>query len=311
MTAAGAEHPWHGYVFMLLCPDAVARRLCCRIVDRFERAGYELTDCAVTQVAPDRLDAAFGEVVVAAGEVYRYRLLDRVFSFGPSVAVVLRAAAGPADPYAGLRAVKGTADPLQSKPGSVRWDFGAINELLGLVHTADSGEGSAREAAHLAPESGFSPDAPPAQAAGARDLLRLVDAGWPESRGYRATLSSHRARVLAACHRDLPRAGLEIARRALAEGELAAPGVGARIAEGIGGGRAHPASALLRADWRPGYACLDVAEMRRRLSALGLQNDPWEDVVLSTSAMFAPRLDDPADVVHTVPTTAPTAGNAV
>jgi nucleoside diphosphate kinase len=296
MTDHPAEHPWHGYVFAVVCPDALARRAAGGVVRRLRQEGFDLVYGRLVNILPEHLDAAFGADLQAAGETYRYRLLDLVFTHRPSLALVLRDTHGRDDPYADLKRAKGPMDPALAPPGTIRWDFGGINALLGVLHTADSAATSAREAALLVPEAGFNADRAPAgdprdgtDPRSVRALLALLDSGPAETRDYDDVLAGHRARVIAACFADLSAQGRLAAELAARSGTLARPGAGAAVAAGLSGGRRHPAFELLRADWRPGLPGLAAQDLARRLAALNLAADGWEELVLITSAQFAPR----------------------
>lgn len=295
MTITGdRDHPWHGYAFSFVSPDAIARRLAARIVDRVLRAGFTAEYCRLVQVGPEQLDAAFAGDAGAAGAIYRYRILDRLFAYGPVLAVIYRDRGEvTGDPYRRLKELKGATDPGDARPGSIRADLGAINTILGLMHSADSPAESAEEAALFLPGEPLGADRPPAgqpergtDGASLPGLLRLLDAGPPVLGDFQAVLAAHRARVLAACFADLS----ADARARLLDSPadwLGAPGAGAVFAAGLRGGD-HPASSLLRAEWVPGLPSLPLRDYASRLAALGLAADRWEELVLTTSAYFAP-----------------------
>lgn len=284
MNDVTERHPWDGFLFVLLAPDSVERGLVSAITDRIVTEGFSVVRSRLVHVSSDRLDAAFGEPILTSGEIFRYRLLDKVFEFGPSVAMVLRDRANRLDPYAYFRTLKGATDPVVAEPGSIRHDFGGINVLLGLIHAADSAARSAFEANLVAPELGCLPDRPPISEEYS-GWTRLLDSAHREVRRYRETLSSHRARVIAACWSELPLASQQRAEASWREGSLADAGVGSQIAANLP--EAHPAKVLLGADWRPGLSSLQPGALRRALAKLSLSLDPWEELVLSTSGTFA------------------------
>jgi hypothetical protein len=46
----------------------------------------------------------------------------------------------------------------------------------------------------------------------------------------------------------------------------------------------------LRADWRPRLPCLPERRYLTALAGLGLPRDPWEELVLLTSAYFPSKV---------------------
>jgi nucleoside diphosphate kinase len=305
-TDIDRDHPWYGYAFSFVSPDAIARRLAGRVVDRVLRAGFTAEYCRLVQVGPEQLDAAFAGDAAAAGAVYRYRILDRLFAFGPVLAVIYRDRELTGNPYRRLKELKGATDPGDARPGSIRADLGAINTILGLMHSADSPAESAEEAALFLPGEPLRADRPPAgqpdrgtDGASLPELVRLLDAGPPVIGDFQSVLAAHRARVIAACFADLSAE----ARARLPDSPadwLGAPGAGAAIAAGLRGGADHPASSLLCAEWVPGQPSLPVRDYAAGLAALRLAPDPWEELVLTTSAHFAPvrraaRAAEPCD----------------
>jgi nucleoside diphosphate kinase len=293
----GRNHPWYGYVFAFVSPDGIARRLATPVVERVLGAGFAVEYCQIVNVGPDQLDAAFAHDTGALRNVYRYRILDLLFGYGPALAIVFRDLGrdlrNAGDPYQRLKALKGATSPVEAVPGTIRADLGAINTILGLVHASDSPEDTAEEAALFLRDAiagDRPPSGDPARGTDGRSLpmlLRLLDAGPAAAGEFQAVLAGHRARVLAACFTDLSAAARGQVLAALGDplGEI---GAGAAIAAGLRGGPDHPAWSLLTAEWQPGLPSLGARSTAVRLAALGLTVDPWEELVLRSSAHFAP-----------------------
>ncbi|MFT4083917.1 MAG: nucleoside-diphosphate kinase [Nocardioides sp.] len=282
-------HPWDGYAFALICPDAVVKRAVTAIITRFVDAGFTIVRCNAVHVTPGRSDEAFGIDVMERGDPYRFRLLDSLFDLGPSVALVVRddqLGHSELGTHERLRRLKGATDPAASRVGTVRWDFGGVNVLLGLLHTADTPARSAWEATTLAPELGLSAEVTPVPEGDWRTQAALCDTGHQEIRDFDAVLLGLRSRVLVTSWHLLPDDARLVARDALVAGTLADIGTGARIARDLPAG---PTAALLRAEWRPGLPGLDARALRAALIGVELTVDPWEQLVLTTSAAFAPR----------------------
>jgi nucleoside diphosphate kinase len=270
--------------------------LATRIVERVQGAGFAVAHCEIVNIGPDQLDAAFAEDTGALRSIYRYRILDLLFAYGPVLAIVYRDVdPGAGDPYRRLKALKGATSPLDAQPGTIRFDLGAINTILGLMHASDSAAEAAEEAALFL--GGASAEGPPtgdpARGTDARSLpglLRLLDAGPAAVGDFQMILANHRARVLAACFTDLSSAARGQVLAAVGEqlGPLGEIGAGAAIAAGLRGGADHPAWSLLSAERQPGLRSLAARDTAARLAALGLSTDPWEELVLRSSAHFAP-----------------------
>jgi len=121
---------------ILLKPDAVARQLVGRIIDRFEAKGLKIVAMKML-----RLSAAL------AGQLYQahrgedfYEPLVEFITAGPVIAMVAE----------GVRAIEiarslmGATFGPEAAPGTIRGDFGA-SKRYNLVHGCDSQESAARE----------------------------------------------------------------------------------------------------------------------------------------------------------------------
>jgi nucleoside diphosphate kinase len=296
---------WDRTVFALISPDALARHLGFAVLERIESAGFAPVAWRVLWHRPADLDAFHERNITRSWQAYRYRLVDQLFAFGPTVALLM-ADERPADerPAAGLRPAgqgshqrlslaKGSSDPAKAGPGTIRGDLGSINGMLSLMHSAESAADSAQESAVFAGLDGFTRGSDPAEL---RTLLTMLALSTPrEDRGYRAVLAGLRARVLAGAWHDLPRPVRKTAGAMLEAGaaELGAPGSGERLAGLLPG--AHPLAGLLRADFTPRTPGPDPQRVRQLLAAFGTGIDEWESLVLATSRRFWPCGADPDD----------------
>lgn|GEM_PF-1000054 len=293
-------HPWHRFVLALVLPDAIVRHLHTGVVRRMLDAGFAISYFELLNVTPEQLTEMYDEQIKTTWEAYRYRLLDRLWAFGPVIGLVLEDVSGGADdPHQRLKRLKGATDPGTSPPGTIRRDFRGVNAMLSFLHASDQPEVSVQEATMLfgakvsadTPLRGDRADGTSAE--DARAVLRLLTTGAPETRGFAKVLADHRASVIAAAWHDLTPDGRALAAAASpvepsAPGSLAEVGIGARIAQGLPGGRAHPAHELLTAEWQPGLPALPERELLVRCAGLGLDRDPWAEIVLLTSAYFPP-----------------------
>lgn len=301
-------HQWDRHVFSLIMPDAFSRQVAGAIVERLGSAGFVVRYSRLLRVAPEQLDEVNAANIKHHWDSYRYRLLDRLFLSGPVLALVYEDISGRVeDSHSRLKQLKGATDPRLAAAGTIRRDLGGINAMLALMHAADTPDRSLLEARLFLGESVVDTDAPPFGSAAAgtdssstEAVLALLAAAPPERRGFDEVLHGHRAQVLAAAWSDLTPAGRSLAQDALgplgpaatiSPLGLADDEIGPKLAETLRSGTAHPAYDLLRAGWQPGLFGLAERDLRRAQATLELPADPWADLVLLTSAQFAPRRD--------------------
>ena len=290
---------WDHTVFALISPDALARHLGVSVLDRMEAAGFVPVSWRVLWHRPADLDSFHGRNISAAWQTYLYRLVDQLFAFGPTIALLLadeRAGAGQPS-HQRLRLAKGSSDPDLAGPGSIRGDLVSINVMLALMHSADTPADSATESTVF-----FGPDGYPrgADAGELRSLLNLLqEARPPEPRGYRQVLAGLRARSLAAAWEDLPRPVRKTAAAMLESGEceLASAASGERLAGLLPA--AHALTGVLLPDFTPGSPGPEPERVSAALRMFGTDLDAWDKLVLATSRRFWPR-----GVAHT-PVAAP------
>ena len=122
--------------FVLLKPDAVARRLCGEILARFERKGLQLVAMKLIHVTPELSKQHYAEHVSKPF----YPLLESFITSGPVVAMALE---GP-EAVSVVRLMLGSTNGRQSPPGTIRGDFG-LSRQMNLVHGSDSVDAATRE----------------------------------------------------------------------------------------------------------------------------------------------------------------------
>jgi nucleoside-diphosphate kinase len=122
--------------FVMIKPDAHARRLSGEILSRFERRGFTIRGMKLLRVTPDQAGRHYAE---HEGKPFYPELVDFITS-GPVVAMVIE---GPAA-VSTVRTMMGATNPLDSAPGTIRGDY-ALEIGENAVHGSDSVESAERE----------------------------------------------------------------------------------------------------------------------------------------------------------------------
>lgn len=275
---------WDRTVFSLIAPDALARHLGGEVLRRYGSLGFRPVAWTVLWRRPAGLDAFHERNITEVWKAYLYRLVDRTFAFGPTVALLLRDDA-PVEGLAShqrLRAAKGASEPGDAAGGTIRGDLRGVNVMLGLMHSADTPADSRREWAIFGGADGHRNDP-----ADLPRVLALLERSRPaETRGYPEVLGGLRARLLAALWADLAPDARERA-TALLDGDLAAAGLGERLADLVPAD--HPLTPVLRCEFEPDGPGIEMDRLHLLLALHGLDLDRWEDLVLATSMRFTPQ----------------------
>jgi nucleoside-diphosphate kinase len=131
--------------FVMLKPDTVARGLVGQIVARFEAKGLKIKAM--------RLEMADPAVVAKHYEVHKerpfYKGLVAYIQSGPVVPMIVEGESA----IAVSRALMGATDPVQGKPGEIRFDFA---QTIGrnIIHGSDGPETAAFEIGLWFPKGG-------------------------------------------------------------------------------------------------------------------------------------------------------------
>jgi nucleoside-diphosphate kinase len=122
--------------YVMIKPDAVARGLVGRIVQRFEDAGLKVARMESGMVTLRQAAANYAE---HEGKPFYDGLIAYVTS-GPVVKMIIT---GP-DAVIVCRKLMGATNPREAAPGTIRGDFGLLLDA-NVVHGSDSPESAARE----------------------------------------------------------------------------------------------------------------------------------------------------------------------
>src|SRR6185436_11388647 len=107
--------------FVLLKPDAVARRLTGEILGRFERKGLKTVALKLLKVTPELSKRHYAEHVSKPF----YPMLEEFITSGPVVALVLE---GPGA-IGVVRAMLGPTNGRDAAPGTIRGDLGLSRQM--------------------------------------------------------------------------------------------------------------------------------------------------------------------------------------
>jgi len=129
--------------FVMIKPDAHARRLSGEILSRFERRGFTIRGLKLLRVSHDQAAQHYAE---HEGKPFYPDLVEFITS-APVVAMVLE---GPGA-VATVRTMMGATNPLDSAPGTIRGDF-ALELSENIVHGSDSKASARRELALFFPD---------------------------------------------------------------------------------------------------------------------------------------------------------------
>jgi nucleoside-diphosphate kinase len=124
--------------FVMIKPDAHARRLSGEILSRFERRGFTIRGLKLLRVSGEQAAQHYAE---HEGKPFYPDLVEFITS-APVVAMVLE---GPGA-VATVRTMMGTTNPLDSAPGTIRGDY-ALEIGENAVHGSDSPQSAQREIA--------------------------------------------------------------------------------------------------------------------------------------------------------------------
>ena len=122
--------------FVLLKPDAVARKLTGEILGRFERKGLKTIALKLLKVTPELSKRHYAEHVSKSF----YPMLEEFITSGPVIALVLE---GPGA-IGVVRTMLGPTNGRDAAPGTIRGDLG-LSRQMNMVHGSDGPEAAARE----------------------------------------------------------------------------------------------------------------------------------------------------------------------
>lgn len=300
---------WGELALLVITPDAFRRGLGGRIIREVQALGLNTVSSRLVRPGSLELDALYEDVVANDGswDTYRYRCVDQLFALGSSLTVVVERPPQLAIPeglHAFLGHVKGSGPLHRADPSCLRRRLGSINSILSLLHTSAS-PAEAELDLRIFGRRNWLTSSKSAAPAAPGDLVvldpqmaaQMLDSAVPETRDFDQVLIDVRCRILAHCWELL-----SPDHRVRAEGSISRHGRRAVLDQGLVNSCAQDIAdrterwvgEALSAAYRPHRPPLDTARLWLGLEALGVDTDPWERAVLTTSQYFSPMTDLPS-----------------
>lgn len=121
---------------ILLKPDAVGKRICGKVISRFEDAGFTIRGCKMLQLSTDLLKEHYAHIA----EKPFYPEVETFMASVPVIALVLEGH----DVVAKVRDMLGPTDSRKAAPGTIRGDLG-VDQMVNVAHASDTPETAKKE----------------------------------------------------------------------------------------------------------------------------------------------------------------------
>lgn len=125
---------------ILLKPDAVAKKICGKVLTRFEDAGLTVRGCKMIRLTPEVLREHYAHI---ADKPF-YPEVETFMKSKPVIALVLEGE----DVVAKMRDMLGVTDSRKAAPGTLRAEFGE-DMMVNVAHASDSPETAEKEVARF------------------------------------------------------------------------------------------------------------------------------------------------------------------
>jgi len=126
---------------ILLKPDCMQKKLCGKVLARFEDAGFKMIACKMIKLDLDTLREHYAHIA----DLPFYPEVEKFMSSTPVIAMVLEGDGI----IEKMREMLGVTDCLEAAPGTVRAEFGSKEEgeskMCNVVHASDSEETAQKE----------------------------------------------------------------------------------------------------------------------------------------------------------------------
>ena len=125
---------------IILKPDCMAKKHAGSVIDRFEKAGFEIVGAKMIRLTPQVLREHYAHV---ASKPF-YPEIEQFMSSLPVIVVALRGA----EVVTKVRDLLGPTDSRKAAKGTIRGDFGT-DVMKNVVHASDSIENGVAELARF------------------------------------------------------------------------------------------------------------------------------------------------------------------
>lgn len=121
---------------ILLKPDAVEKKICGKVITRFEEAGLTIRGCKMIQLTPALLREHYAHI---ADKPF-YPEVETFMGSKPVIALVIEGD----NVIEKIREMLGVTDSTKAAPGTIRNEFGE-DMMINVAHASDSLETAAKE----------------------------------------------------------------------------------------------------------------------------------------------------------------------
>lgn len=121
---------------ILLKPDAVSKKICGKVITRFEEAGFAIRGCKMMHLSPEVLKDHYAHI---ADKPF-YPEVETFMRSVPVIALVLEGD----DIIAKIRDMLGVTDSRKAAAGTIRAEFG-VDMMVNVAHASDGPEAAAAE----------------------------------------------------------------------------------------------------------------------------------------------------------------------
>ncbi|MDO8649425.1 MAG: nucleoside-diphosphate kinase [Candidatus Peregrinibacteria bacterium] len=121
---------------ILLKPDAVQKRMCGKVISRFEQEGLTIRGCKMLHLNPAVLREHYAHI---ADKPF-YPEVEDFMGSAPVIALVLEGD----NAVAKVRDMLGVTDSRKAAPGTIRAELG-VDQMVNVAHASDSPETAVKE----------------------------------------------------------------------------------------------------------------------------------------------------------------------
>lgn len=121
---------------ILLKPDAVQKKICGKVIARFEEAGFTIRGCKMITLSKSLLRDHYAHIA----EKPFYPQVEEFMGSAPVIAIVLEGD----DIVNKVRDMLGVTDSRKAATGTIRQEFG-VDMMVNVAHASDSAEAAEKE----------------------------------------------------------------------------------------------------------------------------------------------------------------------